>query len=184
MAGPYSQRIAVEETLSSTGSGSIKRKGGPRVHLAYKDPFDAQRNVELPFVMAVMSDLSGNAGAEKPDLAEREFRPVSTDNLDEFMDSIRPGVAMSVPNRLDPEAGDKIGVSLTFRKMADLEPAAIARQVPALRALIEAREELKTLKRLMNGRAAAQKRINALLADPALMAALGDRAGGADDETA
>lgn len=161
---------------SDSATGFIKRNRPPRVQIAYADPYDSQKQVELPFVMAIMSDLSGNASpVEKPPLADRDFVPVSQDNLDDFMESVEPGVALTVPNRLDPDAGDKLNVSLTFRKMADLSPAEVARQVPALRTLLEARTQLANLQRYMNGKVAAQDQLRALLSDPSLMAALDER---------
>jgi type VI secretion system protein ImpB len=98
------------------------------------------------------------------------------------MESVEPGLSISVGNKLDPEAGDKLGVSLTFKKMADLSPGEIARQVPALGKLLEARQQLANLQRYMNGKTAAQDQLRALLADPKLMAALDEkRATKADD---
>jgi type VI secretion system protein ImpB len=161
---------------SDSATGFIKRNRPPRVQISYADPHNAEKQVELPFVMGVMSDLSGNASAvEKPSLADREFAQISQETLDDYMESVEPAVSLSVPNKLDPEQGDKLGVSLTFRKMADLSPGEIARQVPALRKLLEARQELANLQRYMNGKVAAQDQLQALLSDPKLMAALDER---------
>ncbi|MFA5537571.1 MAG: type VI secretion system contractile sheath small subunit [Gemmobacter sp.] len=165
---------------SDSATGFIKRNRPPRVQIAYADPYDAQKQVELPFVMGIMSDLSGNASpVEKAPVAERDFTQISQDTLDDYMESVSPGLAMNVPNRLDPEAGDKLSVSLTFRKMDDLSPGEIARQVPALNKLLEARQQLANLQRYMNGKVAAQDQLRQLLADPALMAALDARKAGA-----
>ncbi len=161
---------------SDSATGFIKRNRPPRVQISYADPIEANKQVELPFVMGVMSDLSGNASkVEKPPVGEREFTQVSQDNLDDYMGSIQPGLAMNVENTLDPEAGGKLSVNLNFKKMADFSPGEIARQVPALNALLEARQQLANLQRYMNGKAAAQDQLKALLQDPALMAALSDR---------
>lgn len=162
---------------SDNGQRFIKRNRPPRVQISYEDPTDAEKIVELPFVMGVLSDLSGNGSqVEKPPLAERSFSTVSMDNFDEFMRKVEPAVAMRVPNKLDSQRqNEKLGINLTFRQMADLEPASIARQVPALRALLEAREQLANLQRYMNGRVDAEQRLAQLLADPALMRALASR---------
>lgn len=162
---------------SDNGQRFIKRNRPPRVQISYEDPTNAERLVELPFVMGVLSDLSGNASQmEKPPMADRKFSAVSMDNFDDYMRSVEPAIAMRVKNRLDPDGqNEKIGVNLTFRQMADFEPAAVARQVPALRALLEAREQLANLQRYMNGRVDAENKLRELLSNPELMRALNDR---------
>jgi type VI secretion system protein ImpB len=75
-----------------------------------------------------------------------------------------------------------MGVSLRFNKMADFEPAAVARQVPALAKLLEARQQLANLQRYMDGKVAAEDALRKLLADPQLMEALKNRAAEAGDE--
>ena len=143
---------------------------------SYADPIDANVQVELPFVMGVMSDLSGNASkVEKPPITDREFTQVSSDTLDDFMASVAPGLALNVDNQLDPEQGGKLSVNLNISKMADLSPGEIARQVPALASLLEARQQLANLQRYMNGKSGAQDQLKALLSDPKLMAALNER---------
>lgn len=161
---------------ADSATGFIKRNRPPRVMISYADPIDANKQIELPFVMGVMSDLSGNASkVEKAPMADREFSLVSQDTLDDYMESISPGLAINVNNTLDPEQGGKLSVNLNFKKMADLSPGAIARQVPALATLLEAREQLANLQRYMNGKSGAQDQLKALLTDPKLMAALAER---------
>lgn len=161
---------------SDSATGFIKRNRPPRVQISYADPINAEKQVELPFVMGIMSDLSGNASkVEKPPVAEREFSQISMDTLDDFMESVAPGLAITVDNTLDPDAGGKLSVNLNFKKMADLSPGEIARQVPALATLLEARQQLANLQRYMNGKSAAQEQLKSLLSDPKLMAALDQR---------
>jgi type VI secretion system protein ImpB len=162
---------------SDSGQRFIRRNRPPRVHITYEDPYDAEKLVELPFVMGVMSDLSGNApGVEKPDVGDRTFLEFDMDNFDSRMAAIKPGANMKVENKLNPESGEKMSVNLQFNKMEDFSPAAVARQVPALNKLLEAREQLTNLLRYMDGKAAATDQIKALLADPQLMSALQKRA--------
>jgi type VI secretion system protein ImpB len=162
--------------MADTGQKFIRRNRAPRVHISYEDPYDADRKVELPFVMGVLADLSGNnPGVDKPDMAERKFLEFDMDNFDQRMAAIEPGVTFTVDNKLGDEAGEKLSVDLKFRKMEDFNPAAIARQVPALARLLEARQQLANLLRYMDGKVAASDQIKALLADPQLMAALKDR---------
>jgi type VI secretion system protein ImpB len=161
---------------ADTGQKFIRRNRPPRVHITYEDPYDAERKIELPFVMAVLSDLSGSdPGAEKPDLAQRDFVEFDMDNFDQRMAKIQPGVSFKVDNKLGDGSGEKMSVNLRFRKMEDFSPAAVARQVPALAKLLEARQQLANLLRYMDGKAAAGDQLKALLADPQLMAALKDR---------
>jgi type VI secretion system protein ImpB len=160
-----------------SGQKFIGRNRPPRVQITYQDPYDAERKIELPFVMAVLSDLSGpNPGVEKPDVADRAFLDIDMDNFDNRMGAIEPGTSFTVPDRLGEDSDAKLSVSLRFKKMEDFNPAAIARQVPALAKLLEARDQLANLLRYMDGKVDAETRLQKLLSDPALMAALSNRA--------
>lgn len=168
---------------SDSATGFIKRNRPPRVNISYEDPYDSEKVVELPFVMGVMADLSGNASkVEKMPLADRDFTDVTGSTLDDYVSSVAPGLSFNVENTLDEDSTDRLGVNLDFSSMDDFGPAAVARQVPALNKLLEAREQLANLARYMNGKSKAQDHIRALLDDPELMAALADRAGSDDDE--
>jgi len=159
---------------SNSGQKFISRNRKPRVHITYEDPYDAERLVELPFVMGVISDLSGNSSAvAKPDMSERPFLDIDMDNFDKRMTAIEPGLSMKVPNKLGGgEGGDKLSVNLKFNKIDDFSPAAIARQVPATAKLLAAREQLANLLKYMDGKVAAEDALKKLLADPQLMAAM------------
>ena len=160
-----------------SGQKFIKRNRPPRVHITYENPTNAEEKVEIPFVMGVMADLSGNTpGVEKQEIAQRKFLDFDMDNLDARMAAIQPGVSFRVENKLSEATGEKMGVNLQFNKMADFEPAAVARQVPALAKLLEARQQLANLARYMDGKVAAEETLRKLLSDPQLMAALKNRA--------
>ena len=162
---------------SDSGQKFIKRNRPPRVQISYEDPTDAEKLVELPFVMGVMADLSGNASqVEKPSMPDRKFSDVDMDNLDAYMNSVKPAVNMRVENKLGEDAGkEKLAINLTFNKMADFDPAAVVRQVPAMRALLEAREQLANLQRYMDGKVAAEDKLRELLANPDLLKAMNER---------
>ncbi|WP_116085633.1 type VI secretion system contractile sheath small subunit [Tropicimonas sp. IMCC34011] len=161
---------------SDSATGFIKRNRPPRVNISYADPYDAEKNVELPFVMGVMSDLSGNASEkEKDPVAERKFSQVDTENFDDYMASVAPGVSMNVDNKLGDAEGEKLSVKLDFASMEDLDPGQIAKQVPALAKLLEARDQLANLQRYMNGKSKAQDQLRQLLEDPKLMALLAEK---------
>ncbi len=160
-----------------SGQRFIRRNRPPRVHITYENPDNAEEKVEIPFVMGVMADLSGNnPGVEREDIANRKFLDFDMDNLDARMAAIQPGVSFKVDNKLNDGAGEKIGINLRFDKMADFDPAAVARQVPALAKLLEERQQLANLQRYMDGKVAAEDALRKLLADPQLMAALKSRA--------
>jgi type VI secretion system protein ImpB len=168
---------------TDSGQKFIRRNRAPRVHITYEDPYDAERLVELPFVMGVLADLSGNTpGVEKQTIADRKFLEFDMDNFDNRMAAIQPGISMRVDNKLGDAAGEKMSVSLRFNKMADFSPAAVARQVPSMAKLLEAREQLANLLRYMDGKVAAEDQLKKLLSDPALMEALKARAAAKENE--
>ena len=172
--------------MADSGQKFIKRNRPPRVQIQYQDPYDAEKLIELPFIMGIMSDLSGNGSeVEKPPVVERKFLDIDMDNFDQRMAAIKPGVRYRVSNRLANQGGpeEKLGVELKFEKMEDFSPAAIVRQVPVLAKLLQAREQLANLQRYMDGKVAAEDRLKDLLKDPDLMRLLRDRRGAALNES-
>ena len=162
--------------MSDSGQKFIKRNRPPRVQISYEDPYNAEKQVELPFVMGILSDLSGNASqVAKAPMAERKFSNVDMDNFEDYMASVAPAVTFRTANKLSGDGSEQLGVNLTFKRMEDFTPGAIARQVPALRALLEAREQLANLQRYMDGKVAGEDQLKKLLADPELMKALKER---------
>lgn len=160
---------------SDKSTDFLKRNRPPRVNISYEDPYDSEKMVELPFVLGVMSDLSGNASeVDKPEMEERDFADVTAATLDDYMKSVAPGVSFNVENKLG-EGDGRMGVTLKFESMDDFNPAAVARQIPALKKLLEARQHLANLQRYMNSKPKAQDQIRKLLNDPELMAALAER---------
>lgn len=153
---------------SDTGSGHIRRNRPPRVQISYTDPLDSEKEVELPFVMGVMSNLSGNTpGVEKAPIEDRKFEKVTNATLDSYMaKTVQPGLSVMVENKLKGGDGQKMGLNLRFNSMEDFEPAQIAKQVPALNELLEARKQLADLLLYMTSKPKAQEQIKELLADP------------------
>ncbi len=171
--------------MADSGQKFIKRNRPPRVQIQYEDPYNAEKMVELPFVMGVMSDLSGNASdVEKASIADRKYLDIDMDNFDDRMKAVKPGLTFKVTNKLGDAKGDeKMAVKLDFEKMADFNPAAVVRQIPAMAKLLKAREQLSNLQRYMDGKVAAEDQIKALLKDPELMKVLKERSaeGSKDD---
>jgi type VI secretion system protein ImpB len=168
-----------------SGQKFIRRNRPPRVHITYENPANAEEKIELPFVMGVLSDLSGNSpGVDKSEIVDRKFLEFDMDNLDARMAAIQPGVNFRVNNKLSDNSDEKLGVSLRFEKMADFEPAAVVKQIPAMAKLLEARQQLANLQRYMDGKVAAEAQLRKLLSDPQLMEAVKHRssAQGSKDE--
>ncbi len=161
----------------TAGSRFIRRNRPPRVHITYEDPYNAERRIELPFVMGVLSDLSGNnSSVEKPDVAERKFLEFDMDNFENRMAAIEPGAAFTVANKLGDGAGEKLVGRPAFPQDGRLQPGRGGAPGARARQLLQAREQLANLLRYMDGKVAAEDQIKALLKDPQLMAALSKRA--------
>jgi type VI secretion system protein ImpB len=160
---------------SNSGQGFIKRNRPPRVHIFYEDPFDAEQKVELPFVMGVMADLSGDTPGVEKDVDERKFLDIDMDNFSKRMEAIEPGTSFTVEDKLSGEENTKMSVQLKFKNMDDFTPGKVAEQVPALKKLLDARNSLAALRTMMDGRVQAISQLEELTRDPALMQALAQK---------
>jgi type VI secretion system protein ImpB len=157
---------------SQSGQRFIKKNRAPRVHIEYEvETYGARQKIELPFVMGVMSDLSGKSEVEKKTLDKRDFLEFDMDNFEQRMEAIAPRAVFQVDNTLAGD-GSKLGVDLNFRSMEDFSPGAVAKRVPALAKLLEARQELSDLMAYMDGKDGAQDLLDKVLKDPALMQTL------------
>jgi type VI secretion system protein ImpB len=153
----------------------IARNRAPRVQIEYDvEVYGAEKKVQLPFVMGVLSDLSGKPADPLAPVADRKFLEIDVDNFDARMKSMKPRVAFQVPNTLTGEGN--ISVDLSFESMDDFSPAAIARKVDALNKLLTAREQLQNLVTYMDGKGGAEELIAKVLADPALLGSLASTA--------
>ena len=157
--------------MASNSQKFIGRNRAPRVQIEYDvEVYGAQKKVELPFVMGVMSNLSGKPAEPLPPVDQRKFMEISVDNFDERLKSISPRCAFSVPNKLTGEGS--IPVEVGFQGMEDFSPASVARQVEPLRKLLEARTQLANLITYMDGKTGAEDLIAKVLKDPALLETL------------
>jgi type VI secretion system protein ImpB len=149
----------------------IARNRAPRVQIEYDvELYGAEKKVQIPFVMGVLSDLSGNPAEPLPPVEERKFLDIDIDNFDARMKAMKPRVAFQVPNTLTGEGS--LNVELTFENMDDFSPAAVANKVDALRKLLEARQQLANLITYMDGKGGAEELVGKLLQDPALLQTL------------
>jgi type VI secretion system protein ImpB len=154
-----------------SGQKFVARNRAPRVQIEYDvELYGAQKKVQLPFVMGVMADLSGNPSEALPPVADRKFLEISADNFDDRLKAMKPRVAFPVPNTLTGEGN--LNVDITFESMNDFTPAAIAKKVGALNELLEARQQLANLVTYMDGKTGAEELISKVLKDPALLKTL------------
>ncbi len=126
----------------------LERVRPPRVHVTYDvEVGDAIEMKELPFVLGVMADFTGQPEQPLPRLKDRRFVEVTPDNFDAVLESMKPHLSFSVDNKLsdDPDAG-QLKVDLHFKSLEDFEPEQVARQVRPLRELLELRTKLADLR--------------------------------------
>ncbi len=149
----------------------IARNRAPRVQIEYDvETYGSEKKVQLPFVVGVMSDLSGKPTEPLPAIADRKMLEIDVDNFDDRLKAIKPRVAFTVPNTLTGEGN--LAVDITFESMDDFSPAAVAKKVDALAKLLEARQQLSNLMTYMDGKTGAEELIGKVLADPALLQSL------------
>ena len=123
----------------------------PRVQITYDVEIgDAIEKRELPFVMGIMADLSGQPSEPLPPVKDRKFVVIDRDNFNDVMNAIEPRLAIRVPNRLQAN-GDPLNVELKFHNIDDFNPVALIGQVPALAKLYEGRKRLRDLLTKLDG---------------------------------
>ena len=160
---------------SNSGQKFIGKNRAPRVQVEYDvELYGAEKKVNLPFVMGVMSDLSGKPAEPLPKLEERKMMEIDADNFDDRLKSVKPRVAFNVPNVMTGEGN--LAVDMTFESMEDFSPAAVAFKVDGLKQLLQARQELANLLSYMDGKSGAEELLNKILEDPALLKALSQKA--------
>ncbi|QEG40599.1 type VI secretion system contractile sheath small subunit [Roseimaritima ulvae] len=131
--------------MSDSLQHKLDRVRRPRVQVTYDvDTGDALEKKELPMVVGVMADLSGNPAEPNAPMKERKFVPIDRDNFDDVLAKSNARVATRVNNTLTDDNTD-LSVELNFRSLEDFEPEQVARQVPALRELLDMRTQLSNL---------------------------------------
>lgn len=149
----------------------IARNRAPRVQIEYDvELYGAEKKVQLPFIMGVMSDLSGKPAEPLAPVGERDFLEIDVDNFDDRLKSMKPRVAFQVPNALTGEGN--LNIDLTFENMDDFSPAAVASKVDGLDKLLQARTQLANLLTYMDGKGGAEDLIAQALNDPAILQSL------------
>jgi type VI secretion system protein ImpB len=157
--------------MAQSSQKFIARNRAPRVQIEYDvELYGAEKKVQLPFVMGVLADLSGNPADPLAPVAERKLLEIDVDNFDDRLKSMKPRVAFNVPNTLTGEGN--LSVDLTFQSMDDFSPAAIAKKVAGLDKLLEARTQLANLMTYMDGKGGAEELMTKVINDPALLQSL------------
>jgi len=159
--------------MATSSQKFIARNRAPRVQIEYDvELYGAEKKVQLPFVMGVLSDLSGKPSEPLPPVSDRKFLEIDVDNFDARMKSMKPRVAFQVPNTLTGEGN--LAVDITFENLDDFSPAEVARKVEGLKQLLEARQQLANLVTYMDGKTGAEELIAKVIKDEALLKSLAD----------
>ena len=138
--------------MAESTQHKLDRVRSPRVQITYDvETNGAMQKVELPFVVGVLADLSGQPSVALPALKERKVVNIDRDNFNDILNKANPRAYVSVPNRLSENPDEKLGVELKFHSIEDFEPAKVAEQVGPLKELLRMRHELSQLLTKMEG---------------------------------
>jgi type VI secretion system protein ImpB len=157
----------------------LERVRPARVSISYEvETGGAIETKELPFVMGVLGDFSGQPLEELAKLKDRKFVDVTLDNFDDVLASMKPHLAFTVDNKLtDDPSKSRLGVDLTFKSLDDFAPDAVARQIGPLRELLELRAQLANLRGTLAGNEKLDEILQATLSDEAKMKRLREELG-------
>jgi type VI secretion system protein ImpB len=156
---------------------TLDRVRAPRVQITYDVEIGGTlEKKELPFVMGVLGDFSGNPAEPLPRMKDRKFVNIDRDNFNDVLKGAKPRLAFQTDNLLQKD-DTKIGVELDFRSMADFEPENVARQIEPLRQLLEIRSKLSDLKNKMYGNDKLGEILGEILQNTDKLAALSKETG-------
>ena len=131
--------------MSGSVHSKLNRVRKPRVHITYEVETDGAQIVrELPFVVGVMGDFSGDPTQPLRPMTDRKFTQIDRDNFNDVMARMAPGLNIKVENTLADD-GSEMALNLKFSSMDDFDPARVVEQVPALKSLLETRNKLRDL---------------------------------------
>jgi type VI secretion system protein ImpB len=158
----------------------LSRVRPPRVQISYEvNAGDAIEIKEIPFVMGVLGDFTGQPTEPLEELKKRKFVEVTPDNFDDVLAKMKPHLAFSVENKLsEEENAGKLKVDLNFRSLEDFEPENVARQVPALREMLDMRRKLADLRGSLQTNDALEKELQEIVNNTEKMKQLEAELGG------
>jgi type VI secretion system protein ImpB len=132
--------------MPESSQKKLSRVRKPRVHIKTEvETGFGQEKKELPFVVGVMGDFSGDPTKKLDPLNKRKFVQIDRDNFNKVFRELNVGLEISVPNTMIEEEGKEMKVNLKFESMDDFEPAAVAKQIEPLKKLLETRNKLRDL---------------------------------------
>ncbi|VVT18011.1 type VI secretion system contractile sheath small subunit [Erythrobacter sp. EC-HK427] len=167
--------------MSDSVHQKLKRVRKPRVHITYDvETNGATETKEIPYVVGVLGDFSGDSDVAKKSLKDRRFIDLKKDKFDQVMARLEPGVKMKVDDVLSGEEGKQMAVDLKFRSMEDFEPDRIVEQVEPLRNLMERRNQLRDLMAKADGSEELESLLEQILNDESKMGELKSQLGGED----
>ncbi len=153
--------------MTESTQHKLDRIRPPRVQITYDVEIgNAIQKKELPFVVGIMSDLSGKPEEPLPQMKERKFVEIDRDNVNEVLSSINPRLAFRVDNKLAND-DSKLNVELKFNHMDDFSPVNIVKQVEPLKKLYEVRQRLCDLLTKLDGNDALDRMLQEIVNDSA-----------------
>jgi type VI secretion system protein ImpB len=152
--------------MAESRQHTLDRVRRPRVQITYDVEIgNAIEKKELPFVVGVMADLSGNPENPLPNLKKRKFTEIDRDNFAEILEVLQPRLVIRVANKLSDD-NPEISIELRFSSMSDFEPQNLAKNVPALATLYNKRNNLKNLINKMDGNDPLEMLLTQIMKNP------------------
>ncbi|WP_319585611.1 type VI secretion system contractile sheath small subunit [uncultured Desulfobulbus sp.] len=168
-----------KESLQHT----LDRVRSPRVQITYDVEIgDAIQMKEIPFVVGVLGDLSGNPDEPLPKLKDRKFIEIDRDNFNTVLAGMKPRLAYKVDNKLTDD-NTKLGVELRFNSLDDFHPERVAEQVMPIRKLVEARKKLSDLLGKLDGNDKLEELLKEVINSTESLEKLGQEAGAQPEST-
>jgi len=144
----------------------LDRVRKPRVQITYDVEVNGEMKVqELPFVMGVLGDFSGNPEKPLPAMKERKFVEIDRDNFDKVLSGMAPRLAFRADDKLTGDEGAQLNVELKFNSLDDFAPENVVRQVEPMRKLLETRDKLKNLVNKMDGNDKLDEQLQNIISD-------------------
>jgi type VI secretion system protein ImpB len=154
-----------------------------RLTLTYRTNVNGQpEDKQLPFRLLIMGDLSAGTSKDRAlELDQRNFRHLDGKNLNHIMNDMKMKMELSVDNKVDPERSDSIDIVLPIKGMKSFSPAAIAENVPKLKALLLLKKLLLEVQNNIDNRKEFRNLLRQVAEDPNLAAAIRQELPGYDD---
>jgi type VI secretion system protein ImpB len=155
----------------------LSRVRPPRVHITYDvETGGAIEKRELPFIVGVLADLTGQPDKPLPPLKERRFIEIDRDNFDQVLAKMAPRLAFKVDNKLTDD-NTRLGLELRFKSMSDFEPTNVAKQIDPLHKLMELRSDLSNLRSSLYGNEKLESLLQEVMQNTAALGKLGAETG-------